>query len=74
MAATNLVPPTYFKLNSVNFAFQDIINTYGVPRYQEVNPALFTVVTFPFIFGVMFGDIGHGFMLFLLGIYLCFMK
>ena len=33
---------------------------------------MFTVVTFPFLFGVMFGDIGHGFLLFLLGAYLVY--
>lgn len=37
------------------------MNTYGLPRYKEVNPGLFTVVTFPFLFGVMFADIGHGY-------------
>ena len=40
--------------------FQEIINTYGVPSYKEINPAVYTIVTFPFLFGVMFGDIGHG--------------
>lgn len=48
------------------------MDTYGVPRYKEVNPALFTIVTFPFLFGVMFGDMGHGFLLFLFGLYLCY--
>jgi V-type H+-transporting ATPase subunit a len=37
-----------------------MINTYGVPRYQEINPAYLTIVTFPFMFGMMYGDIGHG--------------
>ena len=53
-------PPTYFKLNEFTWAFQEIVNTYGYPRYREVNPGLFTIATFPFLFGVMFGDIGHG--------------
>ncbi|KAF4738108.1 H(+)-transporting V0 sector ATPase subunit a [Perkinsus olseni] len=60
-------PPTYMKTNEVTQVAQDLVDTYGVPRYKEANPALFTVVTFPFLFGVMFGDVGHGAMLFLLG-------
>jgi V-type H+-transporting ATPase subunit a len=35
-----------------------------VPNYKEVNPAYFATVTFPFLFAVMFGDVGHGFLLF----------
>lgn len=47
------------------------MNTYGVPQYKELNPAVFTAVTFPFLFGVMFGDVFHGALLFFLGVYLC---
>lgn len=47
------------------------MDTYGVPRYKEANPALFTAVTFPFLFGIMYGDIGHGTCLTLGGAYLC---
>jgi V-type H+-transporting ATPase subunit a len=39
--------------------------------YKEVNPAVFAIVTFPFLFGVMFGDIGHGTLLLLAGILMC---
>lgn len=63
-------PPTYFRLNEFTSCFQEITNTYGVPSYKEANPSLLGIITFPFLFGVMFGDIGHGFMLFLFGAFL----
>lgn len=62
-------PPTYIKTNDVTRSFQLIVDTYGVPRYKEANPALFSVVTFPFLFGVMFGDVGHGFLLMAIGLW-----
>ncbi len=52
-------PPTHFHTNKFTKAFQGFVNTYGVPRYGEANPALWAIVTFPFLFGVMYGDIGH---------------
>lgn len=58
--AHEIQPPTYFKNNDVTSTPQLITNTYGVPSYQEANPACFSVVTFPFLFAVMFGDYGHG--------------
>lgn len=67
-------PPSLFRLNEVTWVFQEIVNTYGIPTYKEVNPSVFAVVTFPFLFGIMFGDIGHGFVLFLVGAALCLLS
>jgi len=69
-----LTKPTLFRLNDFTWAFQEIINTYGVPGYKEANPALFSAVSFPFLFGVMFGDIMHGTLLTLFASYLCWAK
>jgi len=67
----DLDPPTYFRLNDFSFAFHEIVTTYGIPNYKEVNPTYFNMVTFPFLFGIMFGDIGHGGILFGAAIWLC---
>jgi len=55
-----IAKPTYFKANEVTAVFQALVDTYGVPTYLEANPALISMVTFPWLFGMMFGDMGHG--------------
>ena len=40
--------------------FQMLVSAYGLPGYRDLEPTLFVAVTFLGMFGMMFGDIGHG--------------
>merc|ERR1719178_622069 len=61
------MPPTLIRTNSFVCGFQAIVDGYGMARYQEVNPGFFAIAMFPFLFGVMFGDMIHGFLMMLGG-------
>lgn len=52
-----------------SLVWQGVVNAYGVARYQEINPGLFAIIFFPFLFAVMFGDILHGSFLFIFAMY-----
>ena len=60
------------KLKCSKFAepFSMFVELYGLPSYKDLNPTSFLAVTYTLLFGIMFGDLGQGFLVLLLGIFL----
>ena len=50
--------------------FVPLVKSYGVPRYGEFDPSLLFALTYIFLFGAMFGDVGHGAVIMLLSAFL----
>jgi V/A-type H+-transporting ATPase subunit I len=59
---TKLENPGIFK------PFEVLVETFGLPGYKELDPTPIFAITFPLFYGLMFGDVGHGLILVLLGL------
>lgn len=53
-------PPTKLKNPKIFKPFEMFIKMYGLPAYTEMDPTIFIALTYTFIFGIMFGDVGQG--------------
>ncbi len=53
-------PPTKLKNPAIFRPFEMFVNMYGLPAYNEIDPTIFVALTYSFIFGAMFGDVGQG--------------
>lgn len=62
-------PPTILKNPPIIRQFEFFTRLYGLPQYGEVDPTPILAMTYTLLFGLMFGDVGHGFVLWLLGFF-----
>lgn len=60
-------PPTKLKNPKLFKPFEMFVRMYGLPANDEMDPTMFVALTYTFIFGAMFGDVGQGFCLFAIG-------
>jgi V/A-type H+-transporting ATPase subunit I len=67
---TSIVPPTKLNNNWFVRPFESIVRMYGIPLYNETDPTWFVALSYMFMFGYMFGDLGQGFVFLIVGIFL----
>ena len=63
-------PPTLLRPPAIAGPFQPLVTTYGVVRYTDIDPTTFAGLSFVLMFGMMFGDAGHGLMVVIGGLLL----
>lgn len=61
-------PPVKLKTCWLFKPFEMYVKTYGLPKYKDINPSSYMGLIYCIIFGIMFGDVGQGIVLFATGI------
>ncbi len=60
-------PPTKLKNGWFARPFAMFVEMYGLPNYEDIDPTPFVAFTYTLLFGMMFGDVGQGLILILVG-------
>lgn len=60
--------PVKLRNNKFTQPFSMFVEMYGLPSYNGINPTAFVAVTYTLLFGIMFGDLGQGIVLSLVGL------
>lgn len=64
---THHTPPIKLHNPGLFSPYEFYVGLYGLPRYNEIDPTIFVAITFTFVFGIMFGDLGQGLCLAIIG-------
>ena len=66
------VPPTKLRHNFLGKIFEPLVSMYGQPSYRELDPTMFIAITYMILYGIMFGDVGQGICMALIGLFIRF--
>lgn len=72
--APDIQPPTHLINNKIAKPYENYLQLYGLPLYNEIDPTPIMSITYSVIFGIMFGDIGQGFLILLGALFMKYKK
>lgn len=67
-ADPSLSVPVKLKNNWFTRPFETFVNMYSLPSHADIDPTSFVAITYTLLFGIMFGDLGQGLLIALIGL------
>lgn len=72
--AGDIAPPTKLVNSAAARPFENFVEMYSLPLYNEIDPTPFMALGYAAMFGIMFGDLGQGFLILLVALFMKFKK